>query len=64
MSVRIVCGLHPANPTTTVHILSASHLVICGSVNFDRKWKLFNNIKYSSGQVIQVKAESETLISA
>lgn len=61
-SVGNVCGLQPADPTTTVHILSASHLVICGSMNFDHKSKQFNNMKYSSVQVIQVRAESKALI--
>lgn len=63
-SVGNVCGLQPANPTTTVHVLSANLLVICANMNFDCKWKLFNNIKYSTGQVIQVKTESKALISA
>lgn len=61
-SVGNVCGLQPADPTTTVHILSASHLVICGSMNFDHKSKQFNNMKYSSVSVIQVKAESKALV--
>lgn len=61
-SVGNVCGLQPADPTTTVHILSASHLVICGSMNFDHKSEQFNNMKYSSVQVIQVRAESKALI--
>lgn len=63
-SVGNVRGLQPANPITTVHILSARRLVTCGSMNFDCKWKLLNNIKYGSGQVIQVKTESKALISA
>lgn len=61
-SVGNVCGLQPADLTTAVHILSASHLVICGSMNFDHKSKQFNNMKYSSVQVIQVRAESKALI--